>query len=173
MSEKGKKEKVEVKEPKERAIEPWRPSDIFQAYDEMWEDFRRDFLRPWRYWGRPWRRGWPSAIMPREACTDLIDTGKEYQVCAEVPGIPKDKLDVTITKDGIEISGKAEVERREEEKGYLMRERGYSEIYRMMAFPEEVIPEKAEATLKNGLLEIKIPKKTPTAGVKKHKIEIK
>jgi len=111
--------------------------------------------------------------MPRAACTDLIDTGKEYQVCAEVPGIPKDKINVTITKDSIEISGKAEIERREEEKGYVVRERGYSEIHRRMAFPEEVVPEKAEATLKQGLLEIKVPKKTPTPKVTKHKVEIK
>jgi len=176
VSEKEKKEKVEVKEPEERAITPRGPSDIFQAFDEMWEGFRRDFLRPWRpwrFWGRPWGRVRPTTIMPREACTDLIDAGKEYQVCAEVPGIPKDKLDITITKDGIEISGKAEVERREEEKGYVVRERGYSEIYKRIAFPEETIPEKAEATLKDGLLEIKVPKRTPTPEVKKHKVEIK
>jgi len=90
-----------------------------------------------------------------------------------MPGIPKDKLDITITEDGIEISGKAETERKEEEKGYVVRERGYSEVYKRMAFPEEVIPDKAEAALKNGLLEIKVPKKTPTPSVKKHKVEIK
>ena len=54
-------------------------------------------------------------------------------MCAEVPGIPKDELDITITKDSIEISGKAEVERRAEDKGSVVRERGYSEIYRQIA----------------------------------------
>jgi HSP20 family protein len=174
VSEKEKEEKVEVKEPEERAITPRSPSDIFQDFDDMLEDFRRDFLRPWRFWGRPWRRrGRPTEIMPREARIDLIDAGKEYQVCAEVPGIPKDKIDVTITKDVIEISGKAEVDRREEEKGYVVRERGYSEIYKRIAFPEEAIPDEAEATLKDGLLEIRVPKKTLISEVKKHKVEIK
>jgi len=177
VSEKEKKEKVEVKEPEERAIEPWRSGDIFQAFDEMWDDFRRDFLRPWRPWrlrGSPWWRRPFTAVVPRrEACVDLVDAGKEYNVCAEVPGIPKEKIDVTITKDTIEISGRAEVERKEEEKGFVVRERGYSEIYRRMSFPEEVLPNKAEATLNKGLLEIKIPKKTPTPEVKKHKVEIK
>ena len=167
MAKKEKEEKVEVKQPEETAIAPRYPSDIFQAFDEMWEDFRRDFWRPWRRGARS------SALMSRAACTDLIDTGKEYQVCAEIPGIPKDKIDVTITKDGLEVSGKAERERREEERGYMIRERGYSEIYRRLAFPEEVIPEKAEATLTRGLLEIKVPKKTPTPKLKKHKVEIK
>jgi len=112
-------------------------------------------------------------MIHREACVDLVDSGKEFEVCAEVPGIPKDKIDVTITKDSIEISGKAEVEKKEKEKGYVVRERAYSQIYRRMSFPEEVVPEKAVATLKHGLLEIKIPKKTPTPEVKKHKVEIK
>jgi HSP20 family protein len=177
VSENEKKEKVEIKDPEERVIAPWRPSDIFQAFDEMWTDFRRDLLRPWRpleYRWKPLRRGeMPTDIMPREACVDLIDAGNEYQVCAEVPGIPKDMLDVTITKDVIEISGKAEVERREEDIGYVVRERGYSKIYKRIAFPEEAIPDEAKATLKDGLLEIRVPKKMPTSEDKKHKVEIK
>lgn len=173
MSDKEEK-KVEVKQLDERSITPLSSSDIFQAFDEMWEEFRRDFLRSWRPWRfriRPWNMD--AAIMLREVCADLIDTGKEYKVCAEVLGIPKDKLDITITKDSVEISGKAEVEREDEEKGYLVRERGYSETYKRIAFPEETLPEKAEATLKNGLLEIKVPKKMLTPVVKKHKVEIK
>lgn len=70
----------------------------------------------------------PLMIVPREACVDLVDMKKEYKVCAEVSGIPKDKIDVTITKDGIEISGKAEVEKQEEDQGYVVRERKYSEV---------------------------------------------
>ena len=170
MSKKEDKE-IEVKESEDKAIEPWYPSDIFRTFDEIWTDFRRGLLRPWRpwrFWSRPLR-----TMMQREACVDLVDTGKEFQVCAEVPGIPKDKINITITKDDIEISGKAKIERRKEEKGYIVRERGYSEIHRRMAFPEEVVPEKALATLKEGLLEIKVPKKTPTPKVKKHKVEIK
>jgi len=159
--------KVQVEEPEERGIQPWYSSDVFQAFDDMLEDFRRDFLSPWRT-----RRMWPL-MDKREACMDLIDTGKEFQVHAEVPGIPKDKIDITVTKDSIEISAKTEVERKEEEKGFVVKERGYSEIYRKQSFPEEVLPEKAEATVKNGVLEIKVPKKSPTPEIKKHKLSIK
>jgi HSP20 family protein len=178
VSEEEKKEDIEVKEDEARAIEPWYPSDIFRAFDDMWEGFRRDFLRPWRpwrLWGRPrWLAPRPRGMLARrEAYVDLVDKGKEFQVCAEVPGIPKDKINITVTKDSIEVSGKAEVERREAEKGFVVRERGYSEIYRRMAFPEEVVPDKVEAILKEGLLEIRVPKKTPTPEVKKHKIKIK
>jgi HSP20 family protein len=175
MSEEEKKE--DVKPSKKRAIERLYPSELVKAFDEFLEDRGKDFMRPWRplrLRGGPWRRVWPMMTRRLEAYADLIDTGKEYQICAEVPGIPKDKLEVTITKDGIEISGKTETEtEREEEKEFLVRERSYREIYKSLSFPQEVLPEKAEATLKDGVLEVKIPKKAPSPKPKGHKVEIK
>ncbi|MDP8219517.1 MAG: Hsp20/alpha crystallin family protein [Candidatus Theseobacter exili] len=168
------KKKVQVKEPEERGIQPMYSGDIFQAFENVLEDFRRDYMRPWRsrrLWGRPW--GIEPLMKIREPYMDFVDKEEEYQINAEIPGIPKDKIDITVTKNSIEISAKIEVEKKDEEKGYIVKERSYSEIYRKQSFPEEVIPEKAEATVKNGVLEIKIPKKTPTPESKKHKLEIK
>jgi HSP20 family protein len=176
VSKKEEKE-IEAKAPEEKAMEPWYPSDVLEAFDEMWTDYRRGFMRPWRSWrfwnwNTPWRTMMQTPTrMLREAYVDFIDTGTEFQVCAEVPGTPKDKIDVTITKNGIEIAGKATVERHDALARFIQ-ERGYSEIYRQLAFPEEVIPDKATATLKDGLLEITIPKKTPTPKTMKHKVEI-
>jgi HSP20 family protein len=154
-------------------IEPWYPREMFRVFDDMWSDFRRGMLAPWRPW-RLERPQWGSELLDRRlACTDLIDTGDSYQVCAEVPGIPKDKINITVTENEIEISAKAENEREKEEEGYLFQERGYSEIYRKMLFPMEVVPEKAEATLNHGLLEVNIPKKMPTPEVKKRTVPVK
>jgi HSP20 family protein len=166
------KEEGSEKEAQRKNIEPWYPRDVFRTFDDIWSDFRRDFLtpRPRRFGVRPWWKRLP--IDRREACTDLIETEDEYRVCAEVPGIPKDKINITVTENEIEISAKAETEKKKEEAGYILNERGYSEIYRKMFFPEEVIPEKAEATVNNGLLEIKIPKKISKSKIKRHKVEI-
>jgi HSP20 family protein len=166
------KEEGSEKETQRKNIEPWYPRDMFRTFDDMWSEFRRDFLmpRPRRSGVRPWwRRG---QMEKREACTDLIETNDEYHVCAEVPGIPKDNINITVTENDIEISAKAETEKKKEETGYILNERGYSEIYRKMIFPEEVIPERAEATVKNGLLEIKIPKKLIASEIQRHKVEI-
>ena len=103
---------------------------------------------------------------------DLIDTGKEYRLCAEIPGIPKDKIDINVDGDSIEISAEAQTESEEEKKGYVGRERTYSKFYRSMNFPEQVIPEKAQATLENGILDIIVPKRVPTEA-KKRKVKIK
>jgi HSP20 family protein len=171
MSNEENETRREGKVPEERNIEPRVPHDIFHTFDAMWEDFRRNLMRPWRYWDRD-PRIW-GILTQRKACSDLIDTGTEYQVCVEVPGITKDQIDITVTKDDIKITGKAAVERRGDETGFVVRERGYSEIYRKMAFPDAVIPERAEATITDGLLNITIPKKTSTPDDTKHKVEIK
>jgi HSP20 family protein len=109
----------------------------------------------------------------REAYADLVDEGNKFLVRAEIPGVPRDKIDVSVTKDGIEISGETGAEREEKEKNFIVRERSYSSIYRSLAFPEEVIPEKAESKVKDGVLEVSVPKKTPVPPAKKHKVEVK
>ena len=95
------------------------------------------------------------------------------EIRAEVPGIPRDKIDVTVTKNGIEILGEASARNEDKDKNFVVRERSYSRIYKNLTFPEEVVPEKAENRVKDGVLEVSIPKKTPTPEVKKHKIEVK
>jgi HSP20 family protein len=171
-----KKNKVSVKKSEDRTGElvPWR-SEIVREMDRMIEDLRKNFdqmLAPMRGGGfRPWfpRFGLPEV---REPCADLVDRGEDYLVCAEIPGIPKEDLEVTVTPRGIEISGEASTDVEEKKEGFVRRERGYSRIHRSLTFPEEVLPDKVEATLKDGLLEITLPKKTPPK-VAKHKVEIK
>jgi len=177
ISDKG-KEKVAVKaKDTEGAIAPWHRPEYMQEMDRWLGDFRRGmddiFASVESGWGwvRP-RVPWPAMPDVRHARYDLIDAGNEFRVRAEVPGITKEKLNVTVTSRSVEIVGEAGTDIHEENEGFVRRERGYSRIQRTLSFPEEVISEKAEATLKDGLLEIKLPKKNPTT-VKKHEVEIK
>lgn len=91
---------------------------------------------------------------------------------AEVPGIPKEKLKVTITDREATIEGEASADVREEKEGYIRRERGYSKISRTVLFPEPVIAEKAEASVNNGVLELRVPKKEPVRAAK-HRVAVK
>ena len=170
------KKKTLVKEKKKMVeIAPWRPKDYLQDMDRLFRDSFGGFgsiLAPIAAsWARPWSP-WFELAEVREPTTDLVDAGQEYRVRAEIPGIPKDNLNITVAASGIEIEGEAKKDIEEEKEGFVRRERSYSRIHRNLPFPEEVIPDKAEATLKDGLLEVRIPKKTPTE-VKKHKVEIK
>lgn len=175
-----KSKKVDIKTKKtdrkmiERPTRPsaWNPFDVFETFDRwLWED-------PWRpgwpLYGRPlsnWTGGWlerDTKITP----LDLVDTGNEFKIIADMPGISKKNLDVNITPNAISICGETKIESKEEEKGYLRHERSYSTICRNLTFPEEVNPEKAEATLKDGILEVVVSKKTPSK-TKGRKISIK
>ena len=144
---------------------------VLTTFDDLMENFRRNFIENIAF-----PSDWVSiepAVPVREATVDLVDEGNKFVVHAELPGVAKDKIDVTLTKDGIEISAETDVEKEDKEKNFVVRERVYSHVYKQLSFPEEVIPEKAESTFKDGLLEVCIPKKTIAPAPKKHKVTVK
>jgi HSP20 family protein len=144
---------------------------VLTTFDDLMEDFRSNFIENI---GSPWEWVNVDSVYPiREATADLVDAGSKFVVHAEMPGVPKDKIDITLTKDGIEISAETDVETEEKEQNYVVRERAYSNVYKQLSFPEEVIPEQAISTLKDGLLEVSIPKKKPAPALKKHKVVVK
>jgi len=149
---------------------------VLTTFEDLMDNFRNNFIESIAY---PWN--WVSlepvvsAIPVREATVDLVDEGNRFVVHAELPGVAKDKIDVTMTKDGIEISAETDVEKENKEKNFdfVVRERVYSHVYKQLSFPEEVVPEKAESTFRDGLLEVCIPKKTIAPAPKKHKVAVK
>jgi HSP20 family protein len=104
---------------------------------------------------------------------DLVDNGDSYTVTAELPGLSKDQVTLNVTKDGLDIIGEVKEEKEEKDKNYLHRERSYSAFRRCVVFPEEVIPDKAEAEMKKGILTVKLPKKEPTPKEEPVKVDIK
>jgi HSP20 family protein len=146
------------------------PSNYFLGLDRVFDDFRTDLED--LFWTGPFgfTRG---ALTSRTPLVDIIDSEKEIIVNAEVPGIPKENVDINVTERAIEISAEAEVEKEQKEEGYHYRERSYNRIHRVLPLPAEVVADKAEANLKDGVLEVRIPKKKPTPEKKKHKVKVK
>jgi HSP20 family protein len=144
---------------------------VLTTFDGLMDNFRRNFIESIAY---PWDGVSLEPVVPvREATVDLVDTGNKFVVHAELPGVAKDKIDVSLTKYGIEISAETDVEKEDKAKNFVVRERVYSHVYKQLSFPEEVIPEKAESTFRDGLLEVCIPKKTIAPAPKKHKVTVK
>lgn len=148
-----------------------------QESDRPDPDYPRRFERAWPPMfpgGMLMPRWWRSFELPetRRAISDLIDAGKEYRLHVEVPGIPKDKLNVSVTPRGAKIEGQAETNIDENKEGYVHKERTWSKVRREVSFPEEVIPDQADATMKDGVLELTVPKKNPTE-VTSHKVQIR
>ena len=105
--------------------------------------------------------------MPRAGSSPAPGTNKinQLQIPGKLPFLPKQAdCNRFVTVRPVFLCKQVLTEIEKEDEGYIRRERSYSTLCRSMAFPEEVNPDKAEATLKDGILEIKVAKKTPTKG---------
>ena len=104
----------------------------------------------------------------RKPLADIEENDKEVVIKFEIPGVDKRDIQLNITQNKIEVR----VERKQEEKikreGFYRLERSYGGFYRAISLPTEVIPEKAKAKYRDGILEVRIPK----VKKKKSKIEI-
>lgn len=89
---------------------------------------------------------------------DVVDRSKEIVVKAELPGIEKKDIDVSITKNRLLIKAKTSHEEKVEKEDYLKQEISKSEIYRSLLLPADVDDSKVKSSFKNGMLELIIPK---------------
>jgi HSP20 family protein len=128
-------------------------------FDRAFERFRRDFESI--LWPR--ERGFPSigALEAKIPSVDVEDKGDKFIMTAEVPGFKKDEIEINICGDSVEITGCKETKRGEKGKEYIRQERTEESFYRTVTLPEEIKFEEVSADLKDGLLEIVLPKKTP------------
>ncbi len=85
---------------------------------------------------------------------EAFQQGDKFIVRAELPGLKKDDVQVELSDDALTIRGERRAEHQEEREGMYITEREYGEFYRVIPLPEGVISESAQATFKDGLLEI-------------------
>ena len=102
---------------------------------------------------------------------DIFEDGNDVVVKAEMPGMKKEDIDVNITDDMVTVSGEKKKEEKVEKKDYYRVERSYGSFTRSFRLPKEVQSDKAKATFKDGVLEVRVPK-TPEAISKEKKIPI-
>ena len=95
-----------------------------------------------------------ASVSPR---TNLLENGDNFEVRAEVPGISKDDLNIKIQGNYLEISGKRSADTPEGYKTHR-NERGSSTFSRSFTLPDEVDSERVDATLKDGILYLTLPK---------------
>jgi len=147
----------------ESQADPW--SDLDRAFDAMQRRFAESFgILPFG----PFESE-PGFRAPR---TDVTDTGTAYKVVAEIPGIPKEKLDIRVRGATVEIRAEHEAEKEEKEERYLRRERTYSGYYRAFELPEPVVAADAKAKVQDGVLELELPKQTPTPSEEEVKVSV-
>lgn len=125
--------------------------DPFEDIDDL---FKGVFLRPMRLETQDAAQGMRIKV-------DVKEDEKSYLVHAEVPGVKKEDIHVSI--DGNQVSISAEIKREKEDKQgekLLRSERYYGKVARAFTLAQDVDQEGASAKYENGILELTLPKRT-------------
>jgi len=101
---------------------------------------------------------------------DVQENEDNYLLEADLPGFSEKDVDINVENNLLTISSKNETDREEKKKGYVLRERRSNSFRRSFVLPKGVVAENIEASMKNGILQLTIPK---AEKVKPRKIEIK
>ncbi len=88
---------------------------------------------------------------------DLIETGDQYVLRADLPGLSDDDINVQLEDNVLTISGERNTEH-ETQEGYYRLERAFGEFSRSLTLPEGIDPDGVQAHFDRGVLEIRIPK---------------
>lgn len=142
--------------------------------DRVFDNFRKDLEKSFTSFPS---FSFPSMSMPAipkmiPSTCDVIDEGDKLRVRMDVPGVKKDEIDLNVTDNSIEISAKHKEDVEEKKKNFLRRERSEVSYYRALPLTEKVKSDQAKAKLTDGVLDVTLPKITPTAKSKKKSIRV-
>lgn len=147
------------------AIVKWSPLKEIEEIRKEMDRLFEEFLSPIR--GRRHTRA-EGVISPN---VDIYEKGNEFIINIELPGVNKEDIDLTITDDRLIVKG--EIKRPEGilQEDFIINERVYGSFIRSINLPADVDRSSVKATLKNGILEIKVLK-TVEAKPKEIKIAV-
>jgi HSP20 family protein len=149
---------------------PRRDLDVFDEMDRMFDTLLHRGLI------RPFRDIWPEWTFLGERLdrtrphVDLIERDEEFLVRAELPGVEKKDLTIDLSDDLLTIRGERRKEAKTEEGEVYRAEIARGTFSRSLRLPESVDFEKADAELKDGVLEVHLPK---THRTERRRIEVK
>ena len=155
-------------------------SNPFQLMDRMSEEMDRTFDRMFREFGMP-RRAWfsrnPFRSIEREGGlwaprVEAFQKGDRFIVRADLPGLKKDDVQIDVNDDTITIHGERRAEHEEQREGYYHSEREVRQFHRTVPLPGGVIADSAEASFKDGVLEISM-QAPPAEATRGRRLEIK
>lgn len=144
-----------------KEIEVSRPARALSPFEEMERWFEGSFPRGWM---RPFHIEWPrlgelaAPFEGRMPKVDVIDRDDEVLVRAEVPGVDKNDLDVSVSDNSVTIKGETKREEKEEKGDYYRCEISRGSFARTVLLPSDVDIEHTKAQFKDGVLELTLPK---------------
>lgn len=128
--------------------------DPFADFDDL---FRGFFVRPVLFEGQP----------QMEIKMDLKEDDKSYTVHADIPGVKKEDIHVSIDGNRVSISAESRIEKEEKEGEKVLRSERYcGKVARSFTLAHEVDEAGAKAKYSDGVLELTLPKKAATTAKK-------
>jgi len=101
---------------------------------------------------------------------EISETDKAIEISAEMPGLERKDVEITIEDDTLTIRGEKKIEEDQKDKNVQLSERSYGVFLRVLQLPPGIDPSSVQATMSNGVLKIAIPK---PAKSEPKKIEVK
>ena len=156
------------------ATQMWRPfENLRREVDRLFEDFT---MSPFRL---PFRRPafdiepfWSPESWVASPAVDFVENDKAFEVHADLPGLDEKNIEVKVANGVLTIKGQKAEDKEEKEKDFHLRERRFGSFERSIRVPETVDTDKIEASFKQGVLTVKMPK-TAEAQKPVKKIEVK
>jgi HSP20 family protein len=151
------------------------PHGFFQEMEERMQEFERNFESLFqRDWVKPMRLEFPEwtrhgMLELKTPKVDIIERDNDILVRAEIAGVKKEDLDVSLTESAITIKGSTSEEIKEEKAEYFRSETMKGEFSRTLALPAKVDGSKAESKYKDGMLEVVVPK---LEKARRHKVTV-
>jgi len=143
----------------------WRPfRDLATMQEEMNRFFDRMFDR------FPQREEIGEGIWA--PCVDISETKDDLVITAEIPGISKDNIKISLNDNILTLKGEKKQEKKVDEENYHRIERSYGAFHRSFTLPTTVQQDQVKASYKNGILRIILPK-AEEAKPKEIAIEVK
>jgi HSP20 family protein len=96
-----------------------------------------------------------EAIMPN---IDVSERENEVRICAELPGVKQEDVEVTLSEDVLTIRGEKKFERKDEKENYHFMERSYGTFQRSLRIPYSIDSDQVKAEFDNGVLTVTLPK---------------
>jgi len=133
----------------------WKNNDLIDPMSEF--DRLQDEINKLFDWNYPENRGlFDRSLSP---AVDLMENENEIVLVCDLPGIKKDDLDLSISRNVITIKGEKKNEVKKEGQKTFRNETWNGAFQRTISLPETVDPEKVEANMKDGVLTVKVAKR--------------
>jgi HSP20 family protein len=133
------------------------PADVNRAFEEFW----RSFTAPLSFG----RFDLGDNSLPR---VDVRETDKEVDVQAELPGMDDADIDVSVADGALVIRGEKKDEHDTQDRGFLVKERTFGRVERVVPLPDGLDLDAAKASFKNGVLTVAIPRTSDAQKGVKH-----